>query len=140
MRTEFRQATTPDKAWPVEVADRRHGRCQALSCLKGGKILAGESLKPGNFCPALLERKNAGTDRLGNVRVRIFFNDTRQHRQPHFHASSPDEDIVISIADLATLAGSLRQPSYGHVIGWARASMAKLKATWNQCNPQMPIP
>jgi hypothetical protein len=78
--------------------------------------------------------------RLGNVRVRIFFNDTRQHRQPHFHASSPDEDIVISIADLATLAGSLRQPSYGHVIEWARASMAKLKATWNQCNPQMPIP
>jgi hypothetical protein len=53
---------------------------------------------------------------------------------------APDEDIVISIADLATLAGSLRQPSYGHVIGRARASMAKLKATWNQCNPQMPIP
>src|SRR6185437_8729022 len=62
MRTEFRQATTPDKAWSLEAADRRHGRCQALSCLKGGKIFADESLKPGNFCPTLLERKNAGTD------------------------------------------------------------------------------
>jgi len=77
--------------------------------------------------------------RLGNVWIRIFFNDTRQHRQPHFHAISPNEAVVIAIPGLARLAGSMGQPSYGLVIAWARANVALLKTTWNRCNPQMPI-
>ncbi len=41
--------------------------------------------------------------RIGNVEIRINFNDTKKHKDPHFHADSPDSDLVVSIRTLKVI-------------------------------------
>lgn len=75
---------------------------------------------------------------IGPVEIWIYFNDTQRHRQPHFHAVTADEQVVMAIPTLAVLAGSLQGRLRRRVTVWARNRMTQLVAEWNRCNPQMP--
>lgn len=73
--------------------------------------------------------------RLGAVIIRVYADDARRHRQPHFHAVGPDEAMVVSLPSLTVIAGQLRRPE--RVIAWAQEpeNFRRLIAAWNHGNP-----
>jgi len=73
--------------------------------------------------------------RLGSIIIRVYADDARRHRQPHFHAVSPDEAMVIGLPNLAVIAGRLRRSR--EVIEWAGqpANLGRLVNAWNRGNP-----
>lgn len=73
---------------------------------------------------------------LGNLAIRVFFNDTQKHRQPHFHAVGPEDSMVVSLPDLKIIEGMVG--SHADVLDWARANLPRLVGEWNRCNPHMP--
>jgi hypothetical protein len=64
-----------------------------------------------------------------------FADDARRHRQPHFHAVDPDQAVVVSLPELAIIAGRLRRSR--EVIAWARQveNLRRLVGAWNRGNP-----
>jgi hypothetical protein len=42
---------------------------------------------------------------IGNVHIRVYPDDTKRHRMPHFHAASPDGDMVVSLPALQVIVG-----------------------------------
>ena len=73
--------------------------------------------------------------RLGSIIIRVYADDARRHRQPHFHAVSPDQAVVIGLPSLVVIAGRLRRAR--EVIKWAGipANLNRLIEAWNQGNP-----
>jgi hypothetical protein len=41
---------------------------------------------------------------LGSLKIKVFADD---HNSPHFHAVTPDGDVLIGIADFAVMAGRI---------------------------------
>lgn len=76
---------------------------------------------------------------INNIDIRIYFNDTRGHNLPHFHADGPDESSVFSIPGLKELAGDLRSKDVKKVLEWAEENVDLLIDVWNECNPDHPI-
>ncbi len=76
---------------------------------------------------------------LGNVEIRVYPDDAQKHRMPHFHAVSPNEEIVISLPELTVIAGTLR--SRARVIVWASvaANLIRLMDVWDLGNPNMKV-
>jgi hypothetical protein len=76
---------------------------------------------------------------IGSVHIRIYADDTRKHRMPHFHAASPDGDMVVALPDLHVLAGTIRD--WHPVLEWAREApnLKRLMDEWDRCNPTMTI-
>jgi hypothetical protein len=76
---------------------------------------------------------------LGGVVIRVYFNDTGAHREPHFHAVTPERQVLVSIRNLEALAGSLAAPEWRKVRRWANRHRALLVEAWNMCNPHQPM-
>lgn len=78
---------------------------------------------------------------IGSTEIWVYFDDTKQHRAPHFHAVSPHGDAVLEIPTLNRLAGNMKVKTLNKVIKWAEKEEAALllKAKWNECNPRQPI-
>nr|WP_158258611.1 DUF4160 domain-containing protein [Rhodopila globiformis] len=76
---------------------------------------------------------------IGNVQIRVYPDDTKKHRMPHFHAASPEGDMVVSLPDLQVIAGSLKDRAA--VLEWARieANLERLMVAWDQGNPTVPV-
>lgn len=75
---------------------------------------------------------------VGNVRIRVYLQDTGQHSRPHFHAAGPDGEMVVGIPELDVIAGSLPVASRRAVLGWAEEHRQALMDAWNVANPGMP--
>jgi len=77
--------------------------------------------------------------RLGSIIIRVYADDARRHRQPHFHAVDPDQAAVVSLPELAIIAGRLRRSR--DVIAWARQpkNLRQLVEAWNSGNPDHQI-
>ena len=75
--------------------------------------------------------------KIGNVAIRIFFDDTQKHRHPHFHAVGPDDSMVVSLPDLAVIEGEVDNKA--DVLKWARDNLTDLVTEWNRCNPNLPV-
>jgi hypothetical protein len=77
--------------------------------------------------------------RIGNLIVRIFADDTRKHRAPHFHVVGPDEQMVVGLPDLNIIAGHVHRAAT--VLQWASepANLARLVSAWNIYNPTAKI-
>lgn len=72
---------------------------------------------------------------IGNVDVRIYFDDAKKHRRAHFHAVSPDRSAVVGIPALDVIEGDLDGRDLAKVLEWARVNRTDLILTWNRCNP-----
>jgi hypothetical protein len=72
---------------------------------------------------------------IGSTEVRVYPDDTKKHKRPHFHAASPDGEAVIGLPDLDVIAGSLR--NLKAVKEWAAvdANLTKLMDAWDLGNP-----
>jgi hypothetical protein len=77
--------------------------------------------------------------RLGSIIIRVYADDARRHRQPHFHAVDPEQAVVVSLPDLRIIAGRLRRSR--DVIAWASLPMnlSRLVEAWNRGNPNRQI-
>ena len=75
---------------------------------------------------------------IGSIEIWIYFFDTKKHKSPHFHAVSPDGEMVVEIASLEKLAKNMKVKQQKKVLDWAGSEEAAqlLKDSWNECNPQ----
>ncbi len=76
---------------------------------------------------------------IGNIEIRVYPDDTKKHRMPHFHAASPEGDMVVSLPELDVVVGSVR--NQGAVLGWARdqVNLSRLMDTWDNGNPTLKV-
>lgn len=79
------------------------------------------------------------TDLPGKVRIAIYANDTNQHKEPHFHADSPDEDAVVSIRTMTQLAGDMKGKKLRNIREWGTENKEHLEQEWNRLNPHFPV-
>lgn len=72
---------------------------------------------------------------IGKITIRVYAND---HLPPHFHIVATEWDVLVEIATMAVLAGSL--PRAGRpAFGWATDNKAAIIAEWNRINPKFPV-
>lgn len=72
------------------------------------------------------------------ILIRMYWRD---HNPPHFHAYYGDDEILINIMTLETLAGSLPRRASALVLEWAALHRGELMEAWGQCsNNQTPQP
>ena len=76
---------------------------------------------------------------LGSIEIKIFFDDTKKHKAPHFHAANNDRSAVIGLPGLNELECDLRNKEWNDVIEWATANLKKLIREWDRCNPHAPV-
>ena len=69
--------------------------------------------------------------RFGAVSLRIYAGD---HRPPHFHLVSADEQVLVRIRDLAILAGEMSGGDMREALAWAKANRDWLLLQWCQLN------
>lgn len=61
------------------------------------------------------------------------------HSPAHFHAIRGDEEVVISIADGAVLAGAMGAAGLALVRRWLRAHRVELQANWERARSHEPM-
>ncbi|MBF0375599.1 MAG: DUF4160 domain-containing protein [Alphaproteobacteria bacterium] len=76
---------------------------------------------------------------LGNVEILVYWNDTRKHKRPHFHAVGPERSSVFGIPDLDHIVGDLRGGEARAVLEWAETHGDELVRLWNERNPGVPV-
>ena len=76
---------------------------------------------------------------VGNIALRVYADDTKKHKRPHFHAVGPDDSMVISLPELEPIEGALAPPDHKRVMDWAKENKALLIDTWNKGNPSIPV-
>jgi hypothetical protein len=62
----------------------------------------------------------------------------RDHAPPHFHALYAEHEVIIGIAELKTLRGSLPTRAAALVLEWARQHQAELVENWTLCSQLKP--
>lgn len=76
---------------------------------------------------------------LGNIEIWVYWNDTRKHKRPHFHAIGPERDSVFGIPELDHIVGDLRGKEVRAVLEWAETNGPELERLWNERNPGFPV-
>lgn len=66
---------------------------------------------------------------FGGFKVVIYFDD---HNPPHFHVISKDEEVMVSIASLDVLAGSMNRKRLGTALAWAEENREILFDKWHE--------
>ncbi len=76
---------------------------------------------------------------LRSTQIRVYPDDTRKHKQPHFHAASPDGEVVISLPELDVIAGAVR--NLDEVMAWAfiPSNLTRLMDVWDLGNPNIKV-
>jgi hypothetical protein len=76
---------------------------------------------------------------LRNIAIRVYLDDTKKHRRPHFHAVGPDRNAVIALPSLEVIEGDLVRGELAEVLRWAQANLDRLIEQWNDGNPKFPV-
>jgi len=78
-------------------------------------------------------------DTIRNVHIRVYPDDTEKHRMPHFHAASPEGEMVVSLPELEVIAGSVKD--HKAVLEWAaiEVNLKRLMDEWDRGNPAVPV-
>ncbi len=76
---------------------------------------------------------------LGNIEIHVFWNDTKKHKRPHFHAVGPERASVFGIPQLDHIAGDLNGREVKKVLEWAEDHGDELERLWNDRNPGFPV-
>ena len=74
--------------------------------------------------------------RFFGIVVQMFYDD---HAPPHFHARYGRHQVVIGLAGLTVLAGSLPPRALGMVMEWAAQHHAELSDNWDLARDQAPL-
>ena len=69
--------------------------------------------------------------RFYGIVVRMFVEPNGKHNEPHFHAYYQEHSVVVSIAAVSILAGSLPRKQQRLVEAWAELHQEELLADWN---------
>ena len=76
---------------------------------------------------------------VGNVVVRVYPDDIRKHKRPHFHAVGPDDNIVVGLPLLDIIEGSIAPRDKDRVLSWAAENLESLIDSWNREDPTIPV-
>jgi hypothetical protein len=66
------------------------------------------------------------------ISIRMYFQDTNQHRAPHLHAAFGEEEVVLRIPDGFVLAGHLPSNKLKLVQAWIEIRQAPLMEAWER--------
>lgn len=69
--------------------------------------------------------------RFFGITIYVYYDD---HNPPHFHAVYGENEIIITIEDLAIFSGHLPSRALGLVIEWASNHQEELKKVWQQAS------
>jgi hypothetical protein len=69
------------------------------------------------------------------VKIQMFYDD---HTPPHFHGVIGGHEVLIAIATLDVIRGSLPPAAQRRVLAWARQHQAKLALNWVKCQSSEP--
>ncbi|HEX5325660.1 MAG TPA: DUF4160 domain-containing protein [Acetobacteraceae bacterium] len=69
--------------------------------------------------------------RFGAISIRLYAGD---HRPPHFYIVAPDFQVLVRIADLATIAGQAPPRRIATALRWAAANRDELERLWDELN------
>lgn len=78
-------------------------------------------------------------DTVGNIEIRVYPDDTKKHKRPHFHAVGPDDNIVVGLPDLDIIEGEIGAAERKQVMRWANEHKDDLINEWNKGNPNIPV-
>lgn len=67
--------------------------------------------------------------RFFGIVIKMYFDD---HLPPHFHAEYGDDEVLVNINTLATVAGTLPARALGLVTEWALLHRVELEQAWNR--------
>lgn len=65
-------------------------------------------------------------------KVDIYFND---HMPPHFHVIYAEHEVLIEIATLEVIKGSLPNKKLKSILGWAEENQGVLQEIWDETRP-----
>jgi hypothetical protein len=72
---------------------------------------------------------------VDGVKIQMFYDD---HIPPHFHAVIGGDEMLVAIATLDVIRGSLPPASQRRVLTWARQHQAQLALNWVKCQGAEP--
>lgn len=61
------------------------------------------------------------------IKVTINWND---HMPPHFHARYGDQEVIVSIADIEVIEGTIPKKQLKMLLGWAAFHQEELMENW----------
>ena len=67
---------------------------------------------------------------VDGVKIQMFYAD---HTPPHFHASIGGDEVLIAIANLDVIRGSLPPARLRRILAWARQHQGQLALNWIKC-------
>jgi hypothetical protein len=67
---------------------------------------------------------------VDGVKIQMFYED---HDPPHFHAAMGGREMLVTIASLDVIRGSLPPASQRRVLAWAGQHQAQLALNWVRC-------
>jgi len=70
---------------------------------------------------------------VDGVKIQIFYND---HVPAHFHAILADDEVLVAIASLDVIRGSLPPAKLRRVLAWARDHQGELALNWIRCQDE----
>jgi len=76
---------------------------------------------------------------IGNICVRVYADDAKKHKRPHFHAVGPDDNIVVGLPELDIIEGAISAKARDQVLEWAAGNRGRLIDAWNRGNPTTPV-
>lgn len=66
------------------------------------------------------------------IALYLYYEDTKRHARPHFHAKYGGDEAVYSIPEGDLLAGSLPKRQQRLVQGWATLRAEELEQAWQR--------
>ena len=69
----------------------------------------------------------------------VIFMYYNEHAPPHFHVRYEGRDVMISIADLSLIKGSLSPRALSLVKEWANAHRSELLEDWQRGRDEIPF-
>jgi len=63
---------------------------------------------------------------LRNIAIRVYADDAKKRRHPHFHTVGPDRNAVIALPSLQVIEGNLVRGELAEVLRWAKMNLQRL--------------
>ena len=73
--------------------------------------------------------------RFYGIVIKIFYDD---HNPPHFHAEYGEHEVLVNIATLAIIGGTLPPRAFGMVTEWASLHQRELFEAWAKASRMEP--
>ena len=72
---------------------------------------------------------------VDGIKIQMFYDD---HAPAHFHATLAEDEVLIAIATLDVIRGTLPSPRLRRVLSWAGENQEALALNWIKCQEGQP--